>query len=549
MPLVARPHPGRFWLGTDTPVHAERGAEVEAAAVRRVLPVLAVPPERSADAPDGDGSIYVGRAKDLATEAYRLFIGPNRVRVEAGGPAGAYYAAQTLRQLVGDDAWRAVPAANLWAVPCAEVRDAPVLAWRGAHLDVARHFFPKQTLLDFIDVIAAHKLNRLHLHLTDDQGWRVESRRYPALHEVGSYRPRTMVSLASKEAPAYDDTPHGGYYTLADLSEVAAYAAQRMVTVVPAIDVPGHTSALLAALPEFGCGPATDYEVATEWGIFDRLVSPLPKTVDFLAEVLDELLGAVPARYVHIGGDEAVLDRWRQDAEVEDYRRSLGLVSAEALHAHFLRELADVLAGYGARAVVWDEGFTNAQRVHTDEAQANTTQPPQTRLRPDTVVMAWHGMQTALRAAAAGHDVVVTPEDTTYFDHDQADDDREPLAITGPTRAEAVAGFRPVPPDWPAEAATRVLGTQFQLWTEYIPDRRALEYMAFPRACVLAEVAWTGAAVPWASLRPRLAAHLGRLAALGVEYRPLEGPRPWQEGGTGLRRHRRPVPLTTDAHP
>ncbi len=336
----------------------------------------------------------------------------------------------------------------------------------------------------------------------------------------------------------YDETPHGGYYTLADLAELAAYAAQRMMTVVPEIDIPGHATALLAAVPELGADAGGPLRVAADWGILPHLLSPLPETSRFLEAVFGELLDAIPARYVHIGGDECVLDSWRADPRVDARRLELGLASAEEHHAHFLRETADLLADrFGVRAVVWDEGFASGSGT------------PGGGLRPDTVVMAWRGMDIARRAAEAGHDVIAAPVFPTYFDYYQADDDREPAAIGGPVRPQDVAAFSPVPADWPAAAAERLIGTQFQVWTEYIRDGRALEYMVFPRACAFADVAWTGGPVSWSggqgspesagsALRARLAAHARRLDAAGVEHRPLDGPRPWQEGGAGPRRHR-----------
>ncbi len=238
-------------------------------------------------------------------------------------------------------------------------------------------------------MLAAHKLNRLHLHLTDDQGWRIESRRYPALHRTGSHRPQTQVGPAHAEPKTYDGTPHGGYYTLADLAEIAAYAAQRMIKVVPEIEVPGHASALLAALPHLAPAPDRRYEVAAGWGISSEIAAPLPETVTVLEEIFGELLGAVPADCVHIGGDECVLDHWRDSARIDEYRRQLGLPDHEALHAHFLRQVADMLAGsFGARAVVWDEGFASTATG--------------ARLRDDTLVMAWRGDAIARRAARPG---------------------------------------------------------------------------------------------------------------------------------------------------
>jgi hexosaminidase len=500
-PRAARALPGHFELGARTVVTGD----ALAGTVRRALATWPLPA-------GGRGDIEVGADPGLPGEGYRLLIGPDHVRVTAGGAAGAFYAAQTIRQLAPDDAWRAapVPGPAAWAIPCADISDAPALAWRGAHLDVARHFFPKPVVQRFIDLLAAHKLNRLHLHLTDDQGWRIESRRYPSLHEIGSWRAQTQLG---KDRSAFDGVPHGGYYTLDDLAEIGAYAAERMVTVVPEIEVPGHARAFLAALPSLAAAWGTrEQSVACGWGIFEEIMSPLPATLEVLGEVFGELLGAIPAPFVHIGGDECVLTGWESDPSIESYRESLGLASAEALHAYFLRKVADMLAeSYGARAVVWDEGFTSGG------------------LRPDTVVMAWHGMAVGHDAVRVGRNVVATPQEPTYFDYAQSADPREPLSIGGLNSVQDVAAFAPVPPDWsPAEAA-RIMGVQFQLWTEYIKDARRLDYMTFPRACAFAEMAWSGKPSSWPGSPGRVQAQLLRLAGAGVEFRPLEGPHPWQQ--------------------
>ncbi|HEY2079772.1 MAG TPA: beta-N-acetylhexosaminidase [Streptosporangiaceae bacterium] len=510
--------------------------EAAAATVRHLLSALPWPasPESASPAP-----CTVSLDAGLGHEAYQLVIREDGVTITAGDPAGAGYAAQTIRQLLPDDAWRAapLPGAPAWDLPCAEITDRPALAWRGAHIDVARHFATKRELLALVDALAAVKLNRLHLHLTDDQGWRIESRLHPKLHEVGSHRPRTRISLNNEVPAVYDDIPHGGYYTLADLAEIAAFAARRGVSVVPEIDLPGHTEALLAALPELGSGaaPPGGYQVSPDWGIFPYLLAPVPEAMSLLRDVFGELIGATGARFVHIGGDECLMDRWREDPRVDEIRRGRGLATAEDLHGAFLRDVADLLAAeFGARAVVWDEGFaTSAGRAGM--------------LRQDTVIMAWRGMPIAREAAEAGHDVVASPVFPTYFDYYQERAQTEPVAIGGPVRLSDVAAFAPVPPDWPQQARDRVIGTQFQVWTEYIPDGRALEYMIFPRACALADVAWSGGPVPSSAagtaggqppLVDRVAAHLRRLDAAGLEYRPLDGPRPWQQGGSGPRRHR-----------
>jgi len=344
-----------------------------------------------------------------------------------------------------------------------------------------------------------------------------------------------------------------------------------MVTVVPELEVPGHARGLLAALPELAAAPGTrELTVATQWGVFPHIMSPLPATMDVLTDLFGELLGAIPAGFVHIGGDECVLTDWAADPRIIERRDQLGLHTMEALHAHFLRQVADMLAArFGARAVVWDEGFTSSGSAAAGAGGAGGGGGA--GLRPDTVVMAWHGMEVARKAAEAGYDVIAAPQVPTYFDWGQAEDDREPLSIGGVITAEDVGAFRPVPSDWPAAAAAHLLGAQFQLWTEYIPDTRILDYKTHPRAGAFADVAWSGAPAPWTApgapapwtapgapapwtapgapapwtapgapapwtaaggrpaLRPRIEADLARLAAAGIEFRPLAGPRPWQQ--------------------
>jgi hexosaminidase len=556
-PVTVRPHPegGRLELtaapdvrpvAADAAAGSEHGAEAAraGAAVRRLFaqvpwPAGSEPGPSVPSAATGQVSCTVGIDAGLGPEEYRLSIGPDGIAISAGGEPGAIYAAQTIRQLLPADAWRSAPLAaadgdDSWLLPYAEIQDAPALSWRGAHLDVARHFMTKRELLAVIDGLGALKLNRLHLHLTDDQGWRFESKLHPRVHEIGSHRPSSRISLNREEPRVYDEIPHGGYYTLADLAEIAAFARQRGMEVVPEVDLPGHTTALLAALPELGAGPPPEggYQVTPDWGIFPNLVAPLPQTMAVLRDLLGELIGATGCRFLHIGGDECLLGRWRDDDRVEAVRSGRALATAEELHASFLRDLADLLASdFGVRAVVWDEGFTSATAT--------------AGLRPDTVVMAWRGMPIALSAATAGHDVVASPVLPTYFDYFQGRGDDEPVAIGGPVTLEDVAGFAPVPADWPEQARARLIGTQFQVWTEYIPDGRALEYMIFPRACAFAEVAWSGGPVPLGegagggpALADRIGVHLGRLDAAGLEYRPLAGPHPWQAGGSGPRRHR-----------
>ncbi|MGI5492825.1 beta-N-acetylhexosaminidase [Microtetraspora malaysiensis] len=510
-PRLAQSAPGSFAV---TPGTAVSGPADLVDPVRLALAVLDL-----GRGDDASARVRVTRDPALGPEAYTLTIGEDEVLIAAGDAAGAFYAGQTLRQLLPAEAFRSVALPGTeWRVPCGRVEDSPAFSWRGTHLDVSRNFLPKREVLRMIDLLALHKLNRLHLHLADDQGWRVESRAYPLLHEVGSHRTQTITSFYHEE-PTYDGVPHGGYYTLRDLAEIGAYARARAVTVVPEIDVPGHASAILAAYPSLGATPGERHHVLDRWGISPAILAPLPGTVDFLATVFDEILealGEVP--YLHIGGDECVLDAWEASAEIRAYQAELGLDSPGDLHAWFLRRLADLLAERGTRAVVWDEAFVSGM------------------LREDTIVMPWRGAAVGRRAAAAGHEVVATPVFPLYFDYGEAASAEEPLAIGETITVADVAAFEPAPATWEDAERARVAGLQFQLWSERIPDGRTLDYRAWPRGCAAAEVSWTGGpARP--EFTERLTRHLERLDAFGVEYRPLEGPRPWQRGG-GARRHR-----------
>ncbi|GIJ73768.1 beta-N-acetylhexosaminidase [Virgisporangium ochraceum] len=509
-PLVARRGEGSVELGRDTVLVAGPGAGAAADAVRVLLAPLRLPLRPASDAGTDAVTVRLDPTLDGGPEAYRVTVDGAGVGLTGSTVDGVRHAAQVLRQLLPDAAWRSTPPPGTrWTVPCGEVTDAPALAWRGGMLDVTRHFFSKHTLLRYVDLFAMHRLNRLHLHLTDDQGWRIESRRHPRLHEVGAHRAETQIR--HDRDGAADGTPHGGYYTLDDLAEVAAYAAERGVTVVPEIDLPGHASALLAAYPEFGTG---EHTVRGGWGISNAVVRPLPATVRFLTEVLDELADAVPGPYVHLGGDEVPMRDWAADPEIRAHQEALGYDGPIGLFGHFLRELATHLAGRGRQTLVWDEGFVGGGML------------------PDSIVTAWRGDAVARRAAAACYRVVRCPVYPTYFDYDQSDRPDEPLSIGGPNTLADVAGFEPVPGTWSGAERANVIGAQFQVWSEYIPDARHLDYMVFPRASAFAEVAWTG--------RPagdiRLDDHLGRLAAAGCGFRPLDGPLPWQTGGTGRRR-------------
>lgn len=460
-----------------------------------------------------------------ALEGYRISIGAEGVLATSPSTAGLCNAVQTLRQLLPADAFAPGPLANVeWAFPYVEIEDEPAFSWRGGHLDVARHIMPEAFLFRFVDLLAMHKLNVCHLHLTEDQGWRLPSRRWPRLNEVSSWRRETLVGHARDprhaDGDVGDGTPHGGVYRAATLRALVAYAAQRNVTVLPEIDLPGHVQAAIAAYPELGSA-SVPLEVMTSWGISEHVLNCSTTAMGFCADVVGELCEIFPSRLIHLGGDECPRGEWRTDASVQARIAELGLPDADALQGWFTQQMAELLAQHGRHLVGWDE------IVEAGELPAGAT------------VMSWRGAQGGIAAAEAGFDVVMCSEQPLYLDHYQSELPDEPLAIHGRNSWQDVYAYSPVPDALGAageEAAGHVLGTQFQLWSEYLPDPAAVEYMAFPRAAALAEVAWSGPGGEQAAFERRLVAHLARLDALGVNYRPLGGPRPWQAGGTGARK-------------
>jgi hexosaminidase len=464
-----------------------------------------------------------GARASTGLEGYRISVDETSVVAASPSPAGLCNAVQTLRQLLPAEAFLPAPLPEAaCSLPCVEIGDEPAFSWRGGLLDVARHMMPDRFLFRFVDLLAMHKLNVLHLHLTDDQGWRLPSRRWPALEQIASWRPQTVVghrrdSARHASQTEFDGTPHGGGYSAEMLASLVSYAAERNVTIVPEIDLPGHVQAAVAAYPELGSAPGP-LEVLTTWGISEHVLNCSEVAMGFCTDVLDELLEIFPSRYVHLGGDECPRTEWSTSPAVRARIAELGLPGPDALQGWFTAQMAAALAERGRRLAGWDEIAESGP------------------LPPGATVMSWRGEQGGIEAAVAGFDVVMCPQQPCYFDHYQSSAPVEPLAISGLNTLENVYGYRPVPPSLGPEAARRVLGTQFQLWSEYLPDPQSVEYMAFPRAAALAEVAWSGPGGDLADFRARLRTHLERLDAVGVNYRPLGGPHPWQCGGTGARR-------------
>jgi hexosaminidase len=514
--IVPRPaslevRPGSFTLTPDTVILTDPESNVAARwlaaylgpATGYRLPVAnGTPPARNRVIFRMDGEMA-----HLGPEGYQLEVTPDGIDVRASGLAGAFYAVQTIRQLLPPAIFRAAYVPGVaWTLPAVRIEDTPRFAWRGAHLDVARHFMPKEFVKKYIDLLALHKLNVFHWHLTDDQGWRIEIKKYPRLTSVGAWRKETLVGHSTDDPAAerYDGLRHGGFYTQDDVREIVEYARARFVTVVPEIEMPGHSVAAIAAYPELGVtGEPT--EVATKWGVFDDILDPSDRTIAFMQDVLTEVMALFPNREIHLGGDEAVKTRWKASPEVQAHIKALGLENEEQLQGWFMKQMDAFLAAHGRRLVGWDEILEGG-------------------LSPNAVVMSWRGEEGGIAAARAGHDVVMTPTAYSYFDYYQSQDrDREPLAIGGYLPLERVYGYDPVPAGLEPRFATHVLGAQGQLWSEYLPGPKAVEYMAFPRLCALAEVVWTPKARKNdQDFLARLATHLERLAILDVNYRPLD---------------------------
>ncbi len=413
-----------------------------------------------------------GAGSSEAAESYQLHVRENGIDISAPSAAGVFYGTRTLRQLLPAELLRAAPAGRRplsqpmspsgpVTLEGVEIEDRPRFAWRGVHLDVARHFFPKNFVLKLVDLASLHKFNVLHLHLTDDQGWRVQLDRYPLLTEVGAWRRESPAGHA--RAGRGDGVPHGGFYTKADLSEIVAYAARRFVRVLPEIDMPGHMLAAIAAYPELG-NTGRRFEVYTNWGISDHVLNLDETTIRFCAGVLEEVSDIFPGQFVHIGGDECPTTEWEESPRARQLWESLGLAGAGQLQSWFSQRMADVLAGQGKVMVGWDEILEGGAP-------------------PGAVVTVWRGAEarrSAVEAAKTGHDVVMAPENRTYFDLSYADDPREPLAIRPATSVADVYCFEPVPQGMPPDLENRIIGAQCQLWTEYVPTPEHAEYMYFP---------------------------------------------------------------------
>ncbi|MEV0489680.1 beta-N-acetylhexosaminidase [Streptomyces atratus] len=522
-PLRATNYTAGFVLDQDTVVVGEPGTERVA---RQLCGDLAAATGlRLAPGKGGNGNAIRLRtdpevAAELGREGYRLSVDGDGVTVLGGGAAGVHWGTQTLRQLLGPDAYRRAPVdpERQWRVPGCVVEDRPRFSWRGLMLDVSRHFLPKDDVLRYLDLLAVHKLNVFHLHLTDDQGWRVEIKRFPKLTGIGSWRTRTKHGHRASEL--WDETPYGGHYTQDDIREIVAYAAERHIRVVPEIDIPGHSQAAISAYPELGNTDVIDTTALTvrdTWGVTPNVLAPTDDTLRFYEGVFEEILDLFPAAtspFIHIGGDECPKDQWKASPAAQARIKELGLADEDELQSWFIRHFDSWLTARGRRLIGWDEILEGG-------------------LADGAAVSSWRGYAGGIAAAEAGHDVVMCPEQQVYLDHRQHGGPDEPMPIGYVRTLEDVYRFEPVPPGLSDEAIRHILGTQANVWTEVMQNRSRVDYQVFPRLAAFAEVAWSALPAPvdrdFADFERRMTAHYARLDVLGVDYRPPGGPLPWQK--------------------
>ena len=401
----------------------------------------------------------------LPAEGYHLTITPKNITIAAKG-AGLFYGIQTLMQLMPLE--RTATA----TLPCMQVEDYPRFSYRGLMLDVSRHFFSVAFVKKYIDLMAMYKLNNFHWHLTDDQGWRIEIKKYPKLTEIGSKRPETLIGSYRTTGP-YDNTPVNGYYTQDQIREVVKYAADRYINIVPEIEMPGHSEAALASYPEFGCNPPDTYHVSGTWNEHNDVYIPTDETFTFLDDVLTEVMDLFPSKYIHIGGDEVAKDDWQHSDFTQKLMKKLGLKDEREMQSYFIKRIESFVNSKGRSIIGWDEILEGG-------------------IAPNATIMSWQGESGGIAAAKQSHNVVMTPSSAgLYLDHAQGKLSDEPLNIGGYSPLKQTYAYNPTPAVLTEEQQKYIIGVQANLWTEYIPTENKAEYMILPRMLALSEIAWT----------------------------------------------------------
>jgi len=441
---------------------------------------------------------------ELGDEGYSLVVAKGGVQISANSHAGLFYGVQTLLQLMPPEIYKSgLVTKKNWSIPCVEIKDSPRFKWRGIHLDVSRHFLPKEFIKTYIDILAMHKMNVFHWHLTDDQGWRIEIKKYPKLTEVAAWRvdrEQQPWSVRDPQRPGEKATL-GGFYTQDEIREIVKYAAERNITIVPEIEMPAHTTALLAAYPQFSCtgGPFT-VPPGGVWPITDIFCAGNDSTFFFLQDILTEVMALFPGPFIHIGGDEADKKEWRVCPKCQARIRDEHLQGEAGLQSYFVQRIEKFLNSRNRRLIGWDEILEGG-------------------IAPNAAVMSWRGMEGGAAAARQGHDAVMTPGSHTYFNSYQGKEDLEPLAGGGYLPISKVYSYEPVPEGLTREEANHILGAQGCLWGEFIPTPEQAEYMLLPRIAALAEVVWSPKeSRNWPDFADRLEHQMKRYRASGYNY-------------------------------
>jgi hexosaminidase len=444
----------------------------------------------------------VEKTESSNKEEYCISVTKKNITISSCFLNGIARGIQTVRQLLPLEIFSPEKKDNIdWIIPVCEIYDYPRFEWRGMHLDVARYFFSVEEVLRFIDQIALHRLNILHLHLTEDQGWRIEIKKYPKLTELGSKRSCTLIGHESNRPRVYDNTPYGGFYTQEDIKLIVDFASKRHIKVIPEIDMPGHMQAAIHAYPELGCNNL-DAGVRCHWGISQHILNPFDSTVAFMKDVLSEIIDIFPSDFIHIGGDEALKHEWNESPVIQEKMHQIGAKNEAELQSWFITQMDKFISSKGRKLIGWDEILEGG-------------------LADNAVVMSWRGEEGGIQAAKMNHNVVMATKTHAYFDYYQkqpAED--EPLAIGGFISTEKVFSWEPVPEELrETEFAKCILGGQGQLWTEYIGSRDKLDYMAFPRICALSEVMWISSEKKdYDDFTSRMEIHKKRMDMLEINY-------------------------------
>jgi hexosaminidase len=450
-----------------------------------------------------DANIIIVKDSSQPKEGYGLEISEKQITIKASDASGAFYGVQTLRQLLPAELERTSSTPNQsFQLPQLSITDAPKFQYRGMHLDVGRHFFPKKFIKEYIANLALLKMNYFHWHLTEDQGWRIEILKYPNLTKHAAYRDETLIGHYNETPQQFDGKQYGGFYTQDDIKEIVAFAETQNITIIPEIEMPGHAQAAVSAYPELGC-TGEQIPVATSWGVFENIFCPNEATFTFLENVLDEVIELFPGEYIHIGGDEAPKKQWEDCDHCQKLIKDLNLKDEHGLQSYFIKRMEAYINDKGKKIIGWDEILEGG-------------------LAPNATVMSWRGTQGGIAAAKEKHNVIMTPTSHAYFDYYQAENADEPIAIGGFLPLKKVYDFNPIPAELSPAEATYILGAQGNIWTEYMQTEDKVEYMAYPRMLAMSEVVWSGASenidVDYSDFLARLEPFMDRLGALDINY-------------------------------